>query len=127
MRKYAAFSFSVAVILLAALAACDKATLYNGNVYIAILYKKNPQKGFKVYYKKGVPEKDNKETLLSDGMQTTNEAGTVTFYQLTPGSYTFYTFGYLPEAGRVVSRDTNLVIRARYRDESNYRFDLTLN
>ena len=84
MRKYAAFSFSAAVILLAALPACDKAVMYNGNVHITILYNQNPLAGYKVYYRKSGLQEDSQEKFLNDGMQTTDEAGKATFYQLPP-------------------------------------------
>jgi hypothetical protein len=127
MKKYFATTVFSAIIFISGLTACDKEVIYNGNVHITIMYKQNPVKGNKVYYCKGGLQKDSQGVYLNDGMQVTDDAGTANFYQLAPGKYTFYTTAYLPEAGRIVSKDTSLTVRARYRDESEYTFDLRLN
>jgi hypothetical protein len=105
---------------------CEKAVVYNGNINITLQYNRQAVPDIPVYYYAGVPVKDNLGKVIYHGMQLSAIDGSTTFRQLTPGVYHFTGTGFLKATNKIMRADTDIIVRKRYRDESNYRVLLSL-
>lgn len=120
MKRITIIRFFYLLSISAVCISCQKEVNYNGNLHILLKYNQLPVAGMKVYTNQGGMRKDSIGNLIYNELSTTDPEGSVRFYQLTPGTYYVYVNGYSHEAGKVVKADTTILIRKRYRAESNY-------
>ncbi|MFA6086953.1 hypothetical protein [Mucilaginibacter sp.] len=104
---------------------CEKAVVYNGNVNVVLQYHQRPVPDIPVYYYAGIPLKDCSGNTRYQSMQISAADGSATFRQLTPGPYHFTASGFLKETNKMMRADTDITVRKRYRDESNYQIGLS--
>ncbi|QEM03602.1 hypothetical protein DIU31_008760 [Mucilaginibacter rubeus] len=126
MKTNITMKLVISVVTITILSSCEKAIVYNGNVNVMVQYNQQPVPDIPVYYYAGMPEKDNSGNITYQGMQLSAIDGSVTFRQLPPGQYHFTASGFLNPAHKAVGADTDITVRKRYRDESNYQILLPL-
>ena len=126
MKTNITMKLVISVVTITILSSCEKAIVYNGNVTITVQYNQQPVPDIPVYYYVGIPEKDNSGNIRYQGMQLSAIDGSATFRQLPPGQYHFTASGFLKPAQKTVAADTDVTVRKRYRDESNYQILLPL-
>lgn len=126
MKTNITMKLVISIVAITILSSCEKAIVYNGNVNIMVQYNQQPVPDIPVYYYAGIPEKDNSGNIRYQGMQLSAIDGSATFSQLPPGQYHFTASVFLKPAHKTVAADTDVTVRKRYRDESNYQILLPL-
>jgi hypothetical protein len=126
MKNNITFDFITLMISIAVFSSCEKAVVYNGDVNITLQYNQQAVPDIHVYYYTGIPLKDSLGNIKYHEMQVSASDGSATFRQLTPGSYHFTASGFLKKTGKIMQADTDITVRKRYRDESNYQILLQL-
>jgi hypothetical protein len=126
MKTNIATKLVILMVTIIIFSSCEKAVVYNGNVNITLQYKQQAVPDIPVYYYAGIPVKDSLGNIRYNGMQLSAISGSTTFSQLPPGAYHFTASGFLNSAHKTVRGDIDIVVRKRYRDESNYQILLPL-